>query len=81
MRIPGINDPNWKNIIQNKASYSLESLATKVILGRMNLTCQNNSSPEVMQNCISELRSFFESNAHLQKVQNDIKTIFGEGVL
>lgn len=80
MQIPSARNPLWKELIRSESEYAFEFLATKIILGRLNLKFRLNNSPEELDRCVYELVAFFEKNSHVPKVQNDLKLIFGEGV-
>lgn len=80
MQLPSARNPLWKDLIRSENQYQFDFLATKIILGRLNLRYRLNNSPEELDRGVHELRLFFEKNAHLPKVQNDLKRVFGEGV-
>lgn len=80
MKVPNESHPGWVKAISGKESYAYEFLATKILMGRLNLLYQRNPSPETIKSCVTELRSFFEKNQHIPKAQADLIKIFGDTV-
>ncbi|NMC85041.1 MAG: hypothetical protein GYA58_07115 [Anaerolineaceae bacterium] len=80
MIIPDETDPCWIKAISGEDSPKYELLATKIILGRLNLIYEMDPSPETAQKCVSELRSFFIWNKDLPKAQTDLEKILGKAV-
>lgn len=79
MKLPSEHHPIWKSLIRSRGQYQFEFLATKILLGRLNLKYRRNQSPQEMKKCVHELWTFFERNSDLPKAQNDLKKIFGKG--
>jgi len=75
--IPGPSNPNWEKVIAGEIKPNIEFLGTKILLGRLILQYQGNSSAGTIRNCIIELKNFLEKNLNVPKVQADIKSIFG----
>jgi len=80
MIIPEETDPCWIKAISGKESPKYELLATKIILGRLTLIYEMDSSPETTKKSVSELRTFFIWNKDLPKAQADLKKIFDQAV-
>ncbi len=78
MIIPEESDPCWLRAISEEGSPKYELLATKILLGRLNLIYAMNPSRETAQKCVAELRTFFVWNKDLPKAQSDLKKIVGE---
>lgn len=79
MRLPDTEHPAWLQVISGEKVHPYESLATKIILGRLNLKFRLDSSPEATEQYIQELRGYFEMNLRLPKVQADLARIFDQG--
>ncbi|MCG3210347.1 MAG: hypothetical protein FOGNACKC_03978 [Anaerolineae bacterium] len=79
MRLPEPEHPAWLQVISGETIHPYESLATKIILGRLNLKFRQDSSPEATRQYIQELRGYFAMNLRLPKVQADLARIFDEG--
>ncbi len=75
MAIPGETHPGWLKVISGQGDHSMEFLATKLLLGRLNQSYKRDSSPANLKQCVLELREFFQKNEHLPKAQNDLKRI------
>lgn len=80
MIIPDESDPCWLKAISGEEFPKYEMLATKIILGRLNLIYEMDPSPETAQRCIAELRNFFLWNKDLPKAQADLMKIFDKAV-
>jgi len=80
MIIPEESNPCWIKAISGKESPNYELLATKIILGRLNLIYEMDPSPETAQKCVSELRNFFSWNKDLPKAQADLNKIINQAV-
>jgi len=81
MQLPGKQHPIWKGLIRSQGQYQFEFLATKLILGRLHLKYRRNRSHQEMEKCVHELWTFFKKNSDLPKIQNDLKKIFGKGII
>lgn len=77
MNIPDSKDKKWEQAISGDAEYQFKFLATKILLGRLRLSYQNDSSPQQMSACINELRAFFEKNQNVPVAMEDLKEIVG----
>lgn len=75
MTLPGPNHPNWQKIIAGEISPQIDFLGTKIILSRLNVQYHNDNGS--LRETILELKSFFDQNASVPKVQSDIENIFG----
>ncbi len=80
MQLPAPTHPKWVNVISGADVPPFEFLATKVLLGRLNLEYKKDPSPDKTNKSVLELRAFFEKNSNLPKVQADLNKIFGERV-
>jgi hypothetical protein len=78
MTIPHESHPGWSKAISGHASHNYEFLATKILMGRLTLDYNRDHSPEAVRKSVAELRTFFEKNKDVPKVQADLKKIFGE---
>lgn len=81
MQLPSEQHPIWQELINRKNHYHFEFLAATLLLGKLNLKCRLDKNPQEMERSIHELRSFFERNSHLPKVQSDLRRVFGEGLI
>lgn len=75
MSLPGPSHPNWQKIIAGEISPQIEYLGTKILLSRLNIQYQNDN--DSLRDMILELKSFFDKNSAIPKVQSDINNIFG----
>jgi hypothetical protein len=74
MDIPQKNHPNWEKIIIKQSNLVFDCLATKILLGRLHVRFTHN--PKVLNECIVELRDYFEKNQSQPKVVSDFNKIF-----
>jgi len=77
MNIPESSNPKWTDIVTGKLTYQFTFLGAKILLGHLLITTKNDSSPEKIKKCASELRELFNRNTKLPSVQEDLKKIFG----
>ena len=80
MKIPDANHPNWQRLITGEIRPEIDFLATKILLNRLAIDYQNDSSPAATAKGVRELINLFEANIGIQKVQNDLIKIFGKEV-
>ena len=78
MRLPPHEHPGWLKAIRGDLTGSFEYLATKIMLGRLNVVYRLNPSEETAQRCISEIRDFFAKCQDQPKVRQDLAVIQGE---
>jgi hypothetical protein len=81
MQLPNEQNPIWQELVKRENHHNFDFLAATLLLGKLNLKCRLDKSPQEMERSIHELRSFFERNSHLPKVQNDLRRVFGEGLI
>ena len=81
MQLPNKQHPIWQELIRRENHHHFEFLAATLLLGKLNLKCRLDKSPQEMERSIHELSSFFERNSHLPKVQSDLRRVFGERLL
>lgn len=74
MDIPQKNHPNWAKVISEQSDSVFDCLSTKILLGRLHVRYLHN--PKVINECIDELRDYFEKNQNQPKVISDLKKIF-----
>ncbi|MDC7125408.1 MAG: hypothetical protein PQJ46_07565 [Spirochaetales bacterium] len=77
MRVPDKTDKKWENAISDKSDYQLKFLATKILLGRLRLTYQNEENSESLKKNACELHDFFEKNQHVPAAMEDLQQIIG----
>jgi hypothetical protein len=80
MQIPSPSHPAWMKVISGETAPAVDFLAIRILLSRLNLMYRKDSSITNTQNSVNELRTFFEKNINLPKVQSDLSKIIGEGV-
>jgi hypothetical protein len=73
--IPNESHPGWLKAITGQGNFEFEFLATKIIMGRLNRDYKKDCSPLAVKKFATELRSFFQKNIKLPKVQADLKKI------
>jgi hypothetical protein len=81
MQIPTEQNPIWEELISGESQHQFEFLGTKIILGRLRMRYRKCQSPQEVNKYVHELRTFFEKNLHLPKVQTDLKKVFGKEVI
>ncbi len=74
MSVPAINHPNWAKAITNPQGYPFEYLATRILVGRLNMNYKQN--PGSLSTCIKELHDFFSANEKQPKAVADMNKIF-----
>jgi hypothetical protein len=77
MNIPAASDPKWRDVITGKLKPQFEFMGINVLVCRVVLSAASNPSPDNISKGIAELRSMFEKNIAIPKVQSDLKKIFG----
>lgn len=75
MMVPPSSDPIWRDIVTGQVPYSCEFMATKVLLTRIAASVSYDRSR--LGKGIEELRSLFEKNISIPKVQSDLWNLFG----
>lgn len=78
MNLPSNTDQIWKDILQHKVKYDFEFLALNIMLGRLFLEIERDSSPATLQKCASEMHNLLDKNAHLPSAKRDIQKILGQ---
>lgn len=73
--LPEKSDERWKDLVTGKKKYKFKSLPTKILLGRVVLRAEMDTSPENVNKCINEVYEYFDKNRKV--VETDIKQIFG----
>ena len=81
MTIPNESHPGWARAISGQAAHHYEYLATNILIGRLTLLYHKDSSPAAVRKSVTDLRTFFEKNKDVPKVQADLNKIFGEGLI
>jgi hypothetical protein len=76
MNIPDSNHPVWTALIKGEMRMEFQSLATKIIIGRLISRYEFNPTNEVLASAINELIAFFKRNQGLALTQNDLQKIF-----
>jgi hypothetical protein len=75
MDIPNESHPAWMQIISEQTFPEFKCLATKVLIGRLKLRYKKNPTPDIKQDCIDELRVFFQRHQKFPKVLSDLNVI------
>ncbi len=73
--LPDKSDQRWKELVTGKKKYTFKSLPTKILLGRVVLRAEMDTSPENVTKCVNEVYDYFTKNIKI--VENDLKQIFG----
>ena len=60
MLLPPLHHPIWQELVTGEKSVEFEFLATKIFLGRAQMTLFSDNSPEAMYALTKELRGIFE---------------------
>lgn len=74
--IPGISDPRWKQLVKGEKEYAFSGFAVKMLMGKIRIKIQLDSSEGSVQESIKEAHEFFSENEEL--IESDIELIFGE---
>ena len=77
MRIPSQEHPGWMKAIRGDLTGRFEYLATKIMVGRLNVLYRLNPSEDTARRCISEIREFFMNCPDLPKVRHGLVVIEG----
>lgn len=75
MIVPPATDPIWYGLVTGQIRYNCEFMATKVLLTRIMASVSYDQSR--VEQGIEELRSLFEKNISVPKVQADLWNLFG----
>jgi hypothetical protein len=75
MAVPSLTHPGWIKAISGQGAQNVESLATKLLLGRLSQSYKRDPSPANIKKCAAELQEFFERNQTMPKFQGDLKKI------
>ncbi len=78
MDVPPISHPAWSDIVTGRASYQIEFLAIKFLLGYLSLQVKRDPSPQTIQRSAQELHDIFVRNADLASVQRDLTKILAK---
>ncbi|MCB1192983.1 MAG: hypothetical protein H7A23_00240 [Leptospiraceae bacterium] len=73
--LPDKSDQRWRELVTGKKKFTIKSLPTKILLGRVVLRAEMDTSPENVNKCVSEVYDYFTKN--IKVVENDLKQIFG----
>jgi hypothetical protein len=73
--MPDKNSPKWKDLVTGKTRYEFQSLATKILMGRLILKYEIDPSPNNIDSLVEELYKYFTANPKL--AESDIKKVFG----
>ncbi len=79
MEIEKIPKQIWIDIITEKINCDYESLALKILLGRLKIDIKHNSSAEAFQRYADELKSFFIRTQKMPSSQKDLQEIISKG--
>ncbi len=77
MNMPEKTHTGWHDLVTGSKAPALKSLAVSMLLARLTLSVQEDSSPENIAASIDQLYEVFAQNAHTPSIQEDLKTIFG----
>jgi len=80
MIIPDETDPGWMWAISGQDAPHYELLATKILLGRLTIIYEMDSSIETTRKSVAELRAYFVRNMDVPKAMTDLKAIFDKAV-
>lgn len=75
MIVPPASDPLWKDLVTGQIPYNCEFMAAKVLLTRISASVSYDQSR--IGKGIEELRTLFEKNITVPKVQADLWSLFG----
>ncbi len=73
--IPPKSNIKWKDLVCGKTKFSFDSLALRILMGRVLQSTKNDMSPQNIDKSISELYDFFVKNEKI--VNKDLEKIFG----
>ena len=72
MTIPPVTDSRWTQFVTGGSMPEFESLAFRILLGRLGLPV---TDPKKIQDCVKEIHDFFEKNTNLPSANNDLHKI------
>ncbi len=78
MEIMAISDLKWKRILIEDNPYNFKSLALRILLSRLRINIrlsEESKKKEVIEDCIIELKKFFNKLIKLPSIQEDLKII------
>ncbi|MFA7330058.1 MAG: hypothetical protein WC326_03185 [Candidatus Delongbacteria bacterium] len=78
--VPPPTHPLWVQVFSGRRKPDLQLLATKILVSRLSMTYQQDPTPGTLEQCVQDLREFFEKNQALPKAQADLRAMFTEGV-
>ena len=53
--LPDKSDQRWRELVTGKKKFTIKSLPTKILLGRVVLRAEMDTSPENVNKCVSEV--------------------------
>lgn len=78
MEIESISDNKWKKLLTEDIQYKFKSLALRILLSRLKINIrlsETSKKNEAIENCIFELKKFFNKLSRLPSIQEDLKII------
>ncbi len=72
MGISEISDDVWTDVLLGKVNFEFECLAVKILLARLRIRLNTDTSPAAVQQCTAELKALFIKLEYLPSVKNDL---------
>ena len=79
-RIPDESQAQWRDVITRTTEHQFDSLALRILLGRLNVKVRFADSADAMNKSVRELRNFFEKSSKTPSTQRDLAKIFSKRV-
>lgn len=73
--IPPASDPRWSRVVTGVAAFKPTMLAAQILMTRLRVSVQQDSSPANVSRAAAELRAFFEK--YEQIATSDLAQILG----
>lgn len=75
MNLENIPEQIWKDILTGKTEKQFDFLAFKILLSRLKLQMQHDSSPQMVSRYIQDMKTFFNQNQLIPKAKRDLEKI------
>jgi len=75
MEINEIPDKIWHDLISRKIVCDFKFMALRVLLTKLSISAETDSSPESYSRYTKDLISFFENNNYIPSLQSDYQTL------
>jgi hypothetical protein len=81
MVLPASSHSIWKDLLTGKVKLDFQFLALKMMLGRIQITLQSDTSQAQFNKSVDDIRNLLIQNANHPKVQSDLALLLSNGGL